>query len=77
GHMRERARSVGMDNMNCRMCHGARLPLSGLALYSPRGQHLMKQKAARKADLVDVAWLAGFVEPSPAPTPTPRSARKH
>lgn len=67
GHMRERAKKLGLPSSNCGGCHGARLPKSGLALMNTRGRWLVKEKASRKADAVDVRWLKDYVEPSPSP----------
>jgi len=64
-HMREQARKMGVNNMNCQTCHGSKLPKQGAALFNARGQFLMAEKIKRKASEVDVRWLAGYVEPSP------------
>lgn len=66
-HMVERAQQLGLSNMDCGACHGARLPKSGLALFNDRGRWLMGQKRLRRADGVDVGWLRGYKAPSPSP----------
>jgi hypothetical protein len=62
-HMVERARRLGLSNMDCGACHGARLPKSGLALFNDRGRWLVGQKRLRRADKVDVGWLRAYKAP--------------
>ena len=71
-HMVERAQQLGLSNMDCGACHGARLPKSGLSLFNDRGRWLVGQKRLRRADKVDVGWLRAYKEPSPAPSGTRR-----
>lgn len=61
-HMRDRARTLGISNMNCVSCHGDRLPKMGVALYNERGRFLLAQKIERQAKEVDVEWLKDYVE---------------
>jgi hypothetical protein len=62
-HMRERARSLGMeDNLNCMGCHGAKLPKMGAKLFNPRGLYLVGRKIKTRARQVDVRWLKDYVE---------------
>lgn len=61
-HMRERARALGISNMNCYTCHGGKLPLTGANLYNDRGKFLLAEKGRRKVKEVDVSWLKDYVE---------------
>src|SRR5262245_7735311 len=70
-HMRDKAREAGISNMNCQLCHGRQLPKQGDALFNSRGRYLRSEKERRKQSTVDVAWLAGYVQPSPAPARKP------
>lgn len=45
---------------NCMYCHAERLPKKGASTFNERGQWLKDQKAARKADKVDVSWLKDY-----------------
>ena len=62
-HMRERARSLGLeDNLDCGRCHGSRLPKMGAKLFNPRGLYLVGRKLAARTREVDVKWLKDYVE---------------
>jgi hypothetical protein len=45
---------------NCMYCHAEKLPKKGAATFNERGQWLKDQKAARKAEKVDVTWLKEY-----------------
>lgn len=61
-HQRERARQIGIHNLDCIRCHGKYLPKMGPALYSERGLWLVQQKVDRQAERVDVNWLKDYAE---------------
>jgi mono/diheme cytochrome c family protein len=55
----QKAKALGFtDVTSCASCHSG-TPKKGGA-FTPMGQYLVDQKAARKADEVDVAWLKGY-----------------
>ena len=45
---------------NCMYCHGEKLPKKGAATFNERGKFLVDQKAAKKAEKVDVSWLKEY-----------------
>ncbi len=61
-HMREKARQRGVNNLNCGVCHGRKLPKTGEALYNARGVWLVQHKLELKAERVDASWLKDYVE---------------
>ncbi len=61
-HMRERARRMGVNNLDCVRCHGGHLPKMGEALYNERGHWLRRKKVELQAPRVDVTWLKDYVE---------------
>lgn len=63
-HMQERARKMGINPGNCHACHAAKLPKTGDALFNERGKWLRAEKAKRKAEAVDPAWLKSYPEPA-------------
>ena len=61
--MQKKAKEAGFPSTNCLYCHNEKLPVKGKAVsHNKRGTFLAKQKEARKAKEVDVAWLKEFVE---------------
>ena len=57
------AKEAGYPATNCLYCHNEKLPVKGKAVsHNERGTYLVKQKEAKKAKEVDVAWLKDFVE---------------
>lgn len=61
-HMLEKARQMGVNNLNCGVCHGKKLPKTGEALYNGRGAWLVQRKLELKAERVEGAWLKDYVE---------------
>ena len=45
---------------NCMYCHAEKLPKKGVATFNERGKWLVDQKAAKKAEKVDVTWLKEY-----------------
>jgi len=58
----KQAKDAGFPAANCLYCHAEKLPMKGKVTNNERGTFLMKQKEAKKAKVVDVAWLKDFVE---------------
>jgi hypothetical protein len=57
------AKEAGYPATNCLYCHNEKLPVKGKTVtHNERGAYLVKQKEAKKAKEVDVAWLKEFVE---------------
>ena len=55
----QQAKALGITAVtNCASCHSG-TPKKGGA-FTPMGQYLLDQKAARKAAEVDVAWLKDY-----------------
>ena len=62
--MQKKAKELGFqESTNCLYCHGEKMPKKESSTYNDRGTFLMKQKEAKKAKEVDVAWLKEYVEP--------------
>lgn len=61
-HMAAKARQMGVNNLNCGVCHGRKLPKTGEALYNARGVWLVQRKLELKAERVDAIWLKDYVE---------------
>lgn len=61
--IQKKAKEAGFPAANCMYCHAEKMPAKGKATYNDRGDFLMKQKEAKKAKEVDVAWLKEYVEP--------------
>ena len=61
--IQKKAKEAGFPAANCMYCHAEKMPKKGAATYNERGDFLMKQKEAKKAKEVDVAWLKEYVEP--------------
>lgn len=58
------AKEAGYPATNCLYCHNEKLPVKGKTVtHNERGAYLVKQKEAKKAKEVDVAWLKDYVEP--------------
>lgn len=70
-HMREKARAMGVSNMNCYVCHGDKLPKMGKALFNDRGWWLVQQKDKRTVTTVEMEWLKDYVEPAKKPERAP------
>jgi hypothetical protein len=61
--IQKKAKEAGYPATNCLYCHNEKLPVKGKAVtHNERGTFLIKQKEAKKAKEVDVAWLKEFVE---------------
>ena len=61
--IQKKAKEAGYPATNCLYCHNEKLPVKGKAVsHNERGTYLVKQKEAKKATEVDVAWLKDFVE---------------
>ena len=61
--LQKQAKEAGYPATNCLYCHNEKLPVKGKAVsHNERGTYLVKQKEARKAKEIDVAWLKDFVE---------------
>ena len=58
----KKAKDAGFPAANCQYCHVEKLPVKGKVTHNERGDFLVKQKEAKKAKEVDVAWLKDFVE---------------
>ena len=56
------AKEAGFPATACVYCHVEKMPAKGKATYNERGTYLVKQKEAKKAKEVDVAWLKDYVE---------------
>lgn len=50
------AKEAGFDATNCLFCHNEKLPAKGKVTNNARGEFLVKQKEAKKAKEIDVAW---------------------
>lgn len=60
--IQKKAKEAGFPATSCVYCHAEKMPKKGAATYNERGEFLVKQKEAKKAAEVDVAWLKDFVE---------------
>ena len=60
--MQKKAKEAGFPAANCLYCHNEKLPMKGKVTHNERGTFLIKQKEAKKAKEVDMAWLKEFVE---------------
>jgi len=61
--IQKKAKEANFPATNCLFCHNEKLPVKGKAVsHNERGTFLVKQKEAKKATEVDVAWLKDFVE---------------
>jgi hypothetical protein len=61
--MQKKAKELGLKVENCLSCHNEKMPAKGKVTNNDRGEFLVKQKEAKKAKEVDVAWLKDYVEP--------------
>lgn len=57
--MKETARALDVAEGNCLLCHGSKVP----STLNDRGEWLVAEKARRKAEQAEMAWLAEYVEP--------------
>ena len=61
--IQNKAKEAGFPAANCLYCHNEKLPVKGKAVsHNKRGTFLTRQKEARKAKEIEVAWLKEFVE---------------
>ena len=60
--IQKKSKEAGFPAANCLYCHNEKLPMKGKVTHNERGAFLVKQKEAKKAKEVDVAWLKDFVE---------------
>ena len=63
--MKQQARSLGLADGNCLLCHGKSIP----AALNHRGEWLVEEKARRESDQMDMSWLADYEEPAPDDAP--------
>jgi hypothetical protein len=61
--IQKKAKEAGFPAANCMFCHNEKMPAKGKVTNNDRGEFLVKQKEAKKAKEVDVAWLKDYVEP--------------
>jgi hypothetical protein len=61
--MQKKAKELGFKAENCLYCHNEKMPAKGKVTNNDRGDFLVKQKEAKKAKEVDMAWLKDYVEP--------------
>ncbi len=60
--MQKKAKELGFPAANCLYCHNEKMPTKAKVTNNERGEFLVKQKEAKKAKEVDMAWLKDFVE---------------
>ena len=58
--IQKQAKAAGVAVDNCGYCHGEKMPKKGASTMNDRGKWLMDQKAQKKADKVDGAWLKDY-----------------
>ena len=58
--IQKQAKAAGVAVDNCMYCHGEKMPKKGASTLNDRGNWLMDQKAKKKADKVDGAWLKDY-----------------
>ena len=58
--IQKQAKAAGVAVDNCGYCHGEKMPKKGASTMNERGKWLMDEKAKRKADKVDGAWLKDY-----------------
>jgi mono/diheme cytochrome c family protein len=58
--IQKQAKAAGVAVDNCAYCHGEKMPKKGASTMNDRGKWLMDEKAKRKADKVDGAWLKDY-----------------
>ena len=58
--IQKQAKAAGVAVDNCGYCHGEKMPKKGASTMNDRGKWLMEEKAKRKADKVDGAWLKDY-----------------
>ncbi|MCM2254577.1 MAG: hypothetical protein NDJ94_02795 [Vicinamibacteria bacterium] len=54
------AKAAGLAVANCKHCHNAAMPKKGTPDLNETGKWLVDQKAAKKADKIDVTWLKDY-----------------
>ena len=54
------AKAAGVPADNCLYCHNEKLPKKDAVTHNDRGKWLVAEKANRKADKVDGAWLKDY-----------------
>lgn len=62
--MQKEAKAAGIDVKNCKHCHTVAMPKKGTPALNEVGQWLVDQKAAKKAEKMDMAWLKDY-KPKP------------
>ena len=62
--MQKKAKELGYPATNCLYCHADKLPKKDAAALNERGKWLVekREKEAKKAKEIDVAWLKDYVE---------------
>ncbi len=55
--MQKAAKAAGLQVANCKHCHTVAMPKKGTPDLNDVGKWLVDQKAAKKADKIDVTWL--------------------
>jgi mono/diheme cytochrome c family protein len=58
--IQKQAKAAGVAVDNCAYCHGEKLPKKGASTFNDRGKWLVTEKAKRKAEKVDGAWLKDY-----------------
>ncbi len=58
--MKEAKKQFGAEVKNCTYCHSAAMPKKDNVDLNDRGKWLVEQKKKRKADKIDVSWLADY-----------------
>lgn len=54
------AKAAGLEVANCKHCHNVAMPKKGAPDLNATGQWLVDQKAAKKAEKIDVTWLKDY-----------------
>lgn len=58
--IQKQAKAAGIAVDNCAYCHVEKMPKKGSSTMNGRGKWLMDEKAKRKAEKVDGAWLKDY-----------------
>ena len=58
--IQKQAKAAGVPVDNCQYCHVDKMPKKDAHEFNDRGKWLVAEKAKRKADKVDGAWLKDY-----------------
>ncbi len=58
--MQKEAKAAGIEVKNCQHCHSVAMPKKGTPSLNEVGQWLVDQKAVKKAEKLDMAWLKDY-----------------